>query len=124
MFHPRVSPEAFGGGLKQGSLLKKFQEFIQRNGLKTLTGFSSGGVEKGTLKVFDRACLQAEGSIGPIRLSPYGFHIFRVKGKKPAKKLSFSEVEPQIQKRLLEEKEKRVFEAWLKSELEKTPGLY
>ena len=77
-------------------------------------------VTKGSVAVFDRACWKEKGKITPVLKSPYGYHIFLIKQKKPGKKLSFTEAKSKIVRLIQAEKVETSLETWLKEELSKT----
>ena len=100
--------------LKQGESFDKLSRF---HSLKK----NPEWVKKGSLEVFDKACLLKKNSLSPIFKSPYGYHIFLVGEKKLKRERSFRQVQRQIIKFLKENKAKKQFQIWLKQEISKTP---
>ena len=75
-------------------------------------------VSKGTLKIFDRACAELDvGTFSQPLKSFYGFHILKLKEKKPAQQKSFSQVKGKILKQIRDESKESAFQEWLKKEL-------
>ena len=69
-------------------------------------GGDLGWFAKGTMpKVFDDTCFSlGSGKISGVVSSPYGFHVFKVLGKRPAKARSFKEVQAEAERRATAEK--------------------
>jgi len=78
-----------------------------------------GWIEKGVMEGFDSAFSMRVGARSPIVKSPYGYHIFEVLGKRPARTLSQIEAEPNIKRILMANREQAAYAAWLESELRK-----
>ena len=76
-----------------------------------------GWVEKGTLVVFDKAFSQSVGTIGPVIQSEYGYHIFKVEQKQPAKTMAYESVKKQILQEVLAKREQAEFTGWLDKNL-------
>ena len=75
-------------------------------------------VSKGTLKIFDRACAELDvGTFSQPLKSFYGFHILKLKEKKPAQQKSFAQVKEKILKQIRDESKESAFQEWLKKEL-------
>ena len=72
------------------------------------------------VKEFDEACQTAEIGklVGPVK-TQFGYHLIRVEAKKDAGSVPFAEVKDQIRQKLLPEKQKQAFEAFVES-LKKT----
>lgn len=70
-------------------------------------------------KAFDEACFPLPtGAISPIVKTEFGFHIFKVMERRPAKKAPLTEVRDKIIARLQQERSKEAFDKWY-AELEK-----
>ncbi len=80
-------------------------------------GGDLGYFSKGSFpKVFDDTCFKLEpGKISQIVKSEYGYHIFRVLDKKPARISELSEVAGKIQQELFEKKLKDAYQPWLET---------
>lgn len=99
-------------GVNLGELAKKYSIAPEA------TNFGdTGWIPKGTLQVFDRAFSMQVGQLSPLLKSSYGFHIYRVTAKSPAKKLNLEQASPAIRNRLLAEREQSIFSAWLEEQL-------
>ncbi len=83
----------------------------------------TGWINKGTLTVFDRAFTMSIGSLSPILKSSYGFHIYRVAAKQPARRLSFEQARDSIKTRLQAEREQAIYASWLEGQLQRTKVL-
>ena len=69
-------------------------------------GGDLGWFARGTMpKVFDDACFSlGTGKISGVIASPYGYHVFKVLGRRPAKARSFKEVQAEAERRATAEK--------------------
>ena len=69
-------------------------------------GGDLGWFPRGTMpKQFDEACFSlGAGKLSGVVASPYGFHVFKVLGKRGAKHHSFEEVRPEAERRATAEK--------------------
>jgi len=77
-------------------------------------GGDLGLFKKGEMpKEFDIVFSLKESAISPIVKTPYGFHLFQVEKKFPSRKLSFEEVQLQIQDLLFQIKREGLYEEWL-----------
>lgn len=81
------------------------------------SGGDVGWVERGTLDVFDAAFRMNVGQRSQIVKSPFGYHIFEVTAKRPAKAFTFEEVRDRVDKNLIEEKEQQVYSTWLEEQI-------
>jgi peptidyl-prolyl cis-trans isomerase C len=71
-------------------------------------------------EAFANVCQQlAIGQVSDVVATPYGYQIFQLLEKRPARQRPFEEVRMQIKKHLQEEKIEEVFEPWLKGLTEK-----
>lgn len=80
-------------------------------------GGDTGWIDKGALEVFDQAFRLNIGSKGRLVKSPYGWHIFKVTGKEPERKMTLEQVRPTIISELREHRSQTVFAAWLEERL-------
>jgi parvulin-like peptidyl-prolyl isomerase len=69
-------------------------------------GGDLGWFARGTMpKVFDDACFSlGAGKLSGVVASPYGFHVLKVLGRRPAKALAFKEVQAEAARRATAEK--------------------
>ncbi len=69
-------------------------------------GGDLGWFARGTMpKVFDDTCFSlASGKISGVVVSPYGYHVFKVLGRRPAKARGFKEVQAEAERRATIEK--------------------
>jgi peptidyl-prolyl cis-trans isomerase C len=82
-------------------------------------GGDVGWVEKGLTEVFESAFRMKQGQRSPIFKTPYGYHIFEVMGRKPARVKAFAEVKEQIKRILMEKREQSLYLAWLEEQVRK-----
>ena len=75
-------------------------------------------IKKGQWPLFDRACFSKNSAL--IQKSHFGYHLFEVKKRNPAKQKSFKQVKQIIFKKLKEKHQKQAFESWLKKEVAST----
>ncbi len=77
----------------------------------------------GDLGYFSRGDMPAEfnivftlpkGGVSGVVKSPYGFHIFKLENKRPAGVMGLEEASPAIREKLLQEKQDRRYQQWLK----------
>jgi peptidyl-prolyl cis-trans isomerase C/foldase protein PrsA len=70
------------------------------------TGGDLGWFAKGTMpKVFDDTCFSlGTGKISGVVASPYGFHVFKLLGRRPAQARSFKDVSAEAERRATAEK--------------------
>ncbi|MEK6555412.1 MAG: peptidyl-prolyl cis-trans isomerase [Bdellovibrionota bacterium] len=80
-------------------------------------GGDLGWVERGTLEVFDQAMRLGVGQRSNILRSPYGFHIIETTARRPAKTLTLQEVEKQIRRTILQEREQALYSRWIEEQL-------
>lgn len=97
---------------------KSFSELARDHSLspENNTGGDLGFFEKGTMpKGFDDVFMLDVGKVSDIIRTPFGYHIFKVEEKKPARSMSFEESQKEIQKNLMQQEQERVFQGWIKS---------
>ena len=85
---------------------------------------SPDGEQGGDLGYFSRGRMPPEfdkivfslpkGRLSTIVKTPYGFHIFKVEGKRKARKLFLTEANEQIEKKLRQKKAEEEYDKWLK----------
>lgn len=95
-------------GQKMAELAKKFS--ISPEGPQ---GGMVGWVEKGLTDVFEPAFRMKSGQRSPVVKSSFGYHIFEVQGRKPARSKPYSDVKDDIKRILMEKKEQSAYLAWL-----------
>lgn len=76
-------------------------------------GGDIGWVEKGGLDIFDAAHKMRVGQRSGIVKSPFGYHIFEVTAKRPAKTSSFEEVKKKVEAAVFADREQEVYSSWL-----------
>jgi len=80
-------------------------------------GGDLGWVDRGTLEVFDQAMRLGVGQRSNILRSPYGYHIIETTARRPAKVLTLQEVENQIRRTILQEREQALYSRWIEEQL-------
>jgi peptidyl-prolyl cis-trans isomerase C len=71
------------------------------------------GKNSGMPEVFEVCFKLPMNAVSEVTPSPYGFHLFKVTGRRPALRRAFSEVQGQIRERLLREKRAQAQETYL-----------
>lgn len=79
-----------------------------------------GWVEKGLTDVFEAAFRMKQGQRSPVVKSSFGYHIFEVVGRKPARKQSLNEVKDEIKRILMEKNKQSLYLAWLEERVRKS----
>ncbi len=79
-----------------------------------------GWVEKGLTDVFESAFRMKQGQRSPVVKSSFGYHIFEVVGRKPARSQGFNEVKDQIKRILMEKNKQSLYLAWLEERVRKS----
>ncbi len=95
-------------GKKMADLAKKYS--VSPEGPQ---GGMVGWVEKGLTEVFESAFRMKQGQRSPVVKSSFGYHIFEVAGRKPARNQSFNDVKADIKRILMEKKKQSLYLAWL-----------
>ncbi len=87
-------------------------------------GGDLGWFERGVMPaVFDEACFGlAAGALSDVVASDYGYHLFKVVEKRPARTLPLAEARPLVESRLLREKRAAAQAAWV-AELKKKANI-
>lgn len=101
-------------GRKMADLAKKYSISPEAG-----QGGMVGWIEKGVADVFDPAFRMKLGTRSPIVKSAFGFHIFEVVGRKPARAKSFPEARDDIKRNLMEKREQSAYLAWLEEQVRK-----
>jgi peptidyl-prolyl cis-trans isomerase C len=78
-----------------------------------------GWVEKGISDIFESAFRMRQGQRSPIVKSAFGYHIFEVLSRKPARTKPFNEVRDEIKRILLEKRAQSLYLAWLEEQVRK-----
>lgn len=78
-----------------------------------------GWIEKGVTDIFESAFRMKQGQRSPVFKSAFGYHIFEVTGRKPARTKSFVEAKPEIKRILMEKREQSLYLAWLEEQVRK-----
>jgi parvulin-like peptidyl-prolyl isomerase len=72
-----------------------------------------GLVEKGLTDVFESAFRMKQGMRSPVIKSAFGYHIFEVAERKPARNRPFPEAKDEIKRILMEKKRQSLYLSWL-----------
>ncbi len=99
---------------EEGSLIKSAKKLIKDPRIT-----KAEWVEKGTLKIFDQAFSLKKDEISPVWSSAYAYHIIQVLDKKPSRQLEFEQVQQQIRRELLAQRQKALFIKWLDEQSKK-----
>lgn len=76
-----------------------------------------GWIEKGLTDVFEPAFRMKVGSRSPVVKSSFGYHIFEVAGRKPARGRTYQECKKEINSILLEKRQQDAYLAWLEEQI-------
>tara|TARA_B100001248_G_C27399680_1_gene469113 strand:+ start:8457 stop:9398 length:942 start_codon:yes stop_codon:yes gene_type:complete len=99
---------------KKGSFEKLAKEYSI--GAEASNGGLLGWVERGVSSIFDEASkLPIRKPTKPIK-SDFGYHIVMVDGRRPARYLSFSEVEAQIKEEFIDERRQKIYSSWFEEQ--------
>lgn len=111
--------QAIDGELKHG---KKLADLAKKYSISPEgpQGGMVGWVEKGLTDVFETAFRMKQGQRSPVVKSSFGYHIFEVAGRKPARTQSYNEVKDQIKRILMEKKKQSLYLAWLEERVRKS----
>ena len=105
---------------------KRFGELAMKYSLSpdAKVGGDLGWFERGVMPAaFDEACFGLPaGALSDVVESDYGYHLFKVVEKRPARNLSLQEAKPLVESRLLREKRAAAQAAWV-SELKKKANI-
>jgi peptidyl-prolyl cis-trans isomerase C len=101
-------------GKHMAALAKKYSISPEAN-----DGGMVGWIEKGYSDVFEPAFRMKIGVLSPIVKSAFGYHIFEVVGRKPARAKTYAEVKADIKRNLMEKKEQSAYLAWLEEQVRK-----
>ncbi|MGE3680486.1 MAG: peptidyl-prolyl cis-trans isomerase [Bdellovibrionales bacterium] len=104
--------------LKMGKRLAALAKEYSISPEGTLGG-DVGWVEKGLSDIFESAFRMKTGQRSPIIKSAFGYHIFEVTGRKPARVKPYKEVHAEIKAILMEKKEQSLYLAWLEEQVRK-----
>lgn len=80
-------------------------------------GGDIGWIEKGYLDIFDKAFKLAVGQRSQVEKSAFGYHIYELIEKRPAKALSIEQAKSKIESILLAESEQTVYSSWLEEQI-------
>jgi peptidyl-prolyl cis-trans isomerase C len=72
-----------------------------------------GWIEKGQFEIFDVAFRMSVGQRSGVVKSPFGYHIFEVTDRRPAKTLSFEEARKSVEREVLAAHEQEHYSLWL-----------
>lgn len=101
-------------GKKMADLAKKYSISPE-----AVDGGMVGWLEKGMSEVFEQAFRMKQGARSPVIKSSFGYHIFEVTGRRPARTKPFPEVKDEIRRNLLEKKEHSAYLSWLEERVRK-----
>jgi len=110
--HAKRILDELSAGKNFAELAKKFSVAPEGE-----NGGVTGWIEKGTLDVFDQAFRLNVGARSKIIKSPYGWQIYEVLKKEPEGRLNFEQAKDKIRALLNEQREQKVFSAWLEKEV-------
>jgi peptidyl-prolyl cis-trans isomerase C len=106
--------QALQQSLKQG---QSFEELARKHSLSpdAKQGGDLGWFERGAMPpIFAQVCFALpEGKVSDVVASSYGFQLFKVIGRRPARHASFQEIRPELMQRLTHEKLAAAEEAYL-----------
>ncbi len=106
--------QALQQALKQG---QSFEDLAKKHSLSpdAKQGGDLGWFERGAMPpIFEQVCFAlAEGKVSDVVASSYGFHLFKVIGRRPARHASFQELKPELVQRLTHDKLAAAEEAYL-----------
>lgn len=77
-------------------------------------------IHKGESPIFESAFKIKIGTRSPVLKSEFGYHIFEVLARRPAKNQSFSDVKGQIRRNILEKRQQAAYLSWLDQQLRKS----
>jgi parvulin-like peptidyl-prolyl isomerase len=95
-------------GKRMADLAKKYS--ISPEGPQ---GGMVGYVEKGLTDVFESAFRMKQGMRSPVMKSAFGYHIFEVAERKPARNGQFNEAKGEIKRILMEKRRQSLYLSWL-----------
>jgi peptidyl-prolyl cis-trans isomerase C len=106
--------QALQQALKQG---QTFEDLARKHSLSpdAKQGGDLGWFERGAMPpIFEQVCFALpEGKVSDVVASSYGFHLFKVTGRRPARHASFEELKPELIQRLTHEKLAAAEQAYL-----------
>jgi parvulin-like peptidyl-prolyl isomerase len=82
-------------------------------------GGNVGWLEKGISDVFEPAFHMKVGQRSPVVKSSFGYHIFELVARKPARTKTFQESKDEIKRILMEKAEQALYGAWLEGQTRK-----
>lgn len=107
--------------LKKGSSINHIVETLNKTTEFPAIQADEIWVEKGAeASVFASAFKMPIGRRSPVIKSEFGFHIFELLKKRPARADSLKEATPQIQRELLEKSQQEAYSSWLDEQLRKS----
>lgn len=101
-------------GKKMADLAKKYS--ISPEGPQ---GGMVGWVEKGLTDVFESAFRMKSGQRSPVMKTAFGYHIFEVTERKPARNGQFNDAKNDIKRILMEKKKQSLYLSWLEERVRK-----
>lgn len=101
-------------GKRMTDLAKKFSISPE-----AVEGGMVGWIEKDMSDIFESAFRMKTGQRSPVFKSDYGYHIFEVVGRKPARNRPLADVKDEIKSILMEKREKDLYLAWLEEQVRK-----
>jgi peptidyl-prolyl cis-trans isomerase C len=104
--------------LKQG---KKLTELAKKYSISPEgpSGGNVGWLEKGVSEVFEPAFRMKVGQRSPIVKSSFGYHIFELVARKPARSKPLNEVKGEIERIFMEKRQQSLYLAWLEEQTRK-----
>jgi len=80
-------------------------------------GGDLGWVSRDTHEIFESVNRLALGQRTKLVKTPFGYHILKLVARRPGRRATFAEVQPQIVRDLKAKKEQQVYSAWLEAEI-------
>lgn len=102
-------------GRKMADLAKKYSISPE-----AAQGGNVGWIEKGFSDVFEPAFHMKVGQRSPVVKSAFGYHIFELLGRKPARIRPYNEARDEVRRILMEKNEQSLYLAWLEEQTRKS----
>jgi parvulin-like peptidyl-prolyl isomerase len=77
-------------------------------------------IRKGDSPIFESAFKMKVGTHSPILKSEFGFHIFEVIARRPARNRNYPDVKDEIRRILLEKRQQAAYLSWLDTQLRRS----
>lgn len=102
--------------LKKGD---KFEDLAKKYSIapEGENGGDMGWISRGTNEIFDTTFRMGIGQLSKVLKSPFGYHILKPTGRRPARTKPLTEVAASIERQLMAEREQRAYSQWLEKQL-------